>query len=152
MRASWFLAGTFLRPVYLAGGVSVLLLAIGFIVTPFSGAGNTIVSIALIVTFTAVPFLFLAGLLGTTIARSTGVGAIFRAIPERATPGEVQEGLREALRDPTAEVAYWYEEGAHFVDVDGNRCELPGDTKRRALTPLEHADGPAAALGHDHPL
>src|SRR5205807_4164040 len=48
-----------LRPVYLAGGLSVLLLAIGFIVTPFSGVGNTIVSVALIVTFTAVPFLFL---------------------------------------------------------------------------------------------
>ena len=30
-----------LRPVYLAGGLSVVLLAIGFIVTPFSGFGGT---------------------------------------------------------------------------------------------------------------
>src|SRR5207247_6104227 len=77
-----------LRPVYLAGGLSVLLLAVGFIVTPFSGVGNTLVEVALIVTFTAVPFLFLAGLLGTTLARSAGVGTIFTAVPERATPGE----------------------------------------------------------------
>jgi PAS domain S-box-containing protein len=138
-----------LRPVYLAGGLSVLLLAIGFVVTPFSGVGNTIVSIALIVTFTAVPFLFLAGLLGTSLARSAGVGAIFSTVPERASPGEVQEGLRQALRDPTAEVAYWYEEGGHYVDVDGNRFELPPDTRHRVVTRLDYADSPVAAIVHD---
>jgi hypothetical protein len=129
-----------LRPVYLAGGLSVLLLAIGFIVTPFSGVGNTIVSIALIVTFTAVPFLFLGGLLGATLARSAGFGTISSGVPERASPGEVQEGLRAALRDPTAEVAYWYEEGAHYVDVDGNHIDLPSDTGRRVVTRLDYAD------------
>ena len=141
-----------LRPVYLAGGLSVLLLAVGFIVTPFSGVGNTVVSIALIVTFTAVPFLFLAGLLGTTLARSAGVGAIFSGVPERASPGEVQEGLRVALRDPTAEVAYWYEEGGHYVDVDGNRFELPTDTRQRVVTSLDYADSPVAAIVHDPAL
>jgi signal transduction histidine kinase len=141
-----------LRPVYLAGGLSVVLLAIGFIVTPFSGVGNTIVSVALIVTFTAVPFLFLAGLLGTTLARSAGFGTIFSAVPERASPGEVQEGLRAALRDPTAEVAYWYEEGGHYVDVDGNRYELPSDTRHRVVTRLDYADSPVAAIVHDAAL
>jgi signal transduction histidine kinase len=141
-----------LRPVYLAGGLSVLLLAVGFIVTPFSGVGNTLVSIALIVTFTAVPFLFLGGLLGTTLARSAGVGAIFSTVPERASPGEVQEGLRTALRDPTAEVAYWYEEGGHYVDVDGNRFELPTDTRFRVVTSLDYADSPVAAIVHDPAL
>jgi PAS domain S-box-containing protein len=141
-----------LRPVYLAGGLSVLLLAIGFVVTPFSGVGDTLVSVALIVTFTAVPFLFLAGLLGTTLARSAGVGAIFSTVPERASPGEVQEGLRAALRDPTAEVAYWYEEGGHYVDVDGNRFDLPPDTRRRVVTRLDYADSPVAAILHDSAL
>jgi signal transduction histidine kinase len=141
-----------LRPVYLAGGLSVLLLAVGFIVTPFSGVGNTIVIVALIVTFTAVPFLFLAGLLGTTLARSAGVGAIFTSVPERASPGEVQEGLRVALRDPTAEVAYWYEEGGHYVDVGGNRFDLPPDTRQRVVTSLDYADTPVAAIVHDPAL
>ena len=141
-----------LRLVYLAGGLSVLLLAIGFIVTPFTGLGNTIVSIALIATFTAVPFLFLAGLLGTTLARSAGVGAIFSTVPERASPGEVQEGLRVALRDPTAQVAYWYDEGGHYVDVDGNRFDLPPDTRHRVVTRLEYADSPVAAIVHDAAL
>jgi signal transduction histidine kinase len=141
-----------LRPVYLAGGLSVLLLAVGFVVTPFSGIGNTIVSVALIVTFTAVPFLFLGGLLGTTLQRTTGVHAIFSAIPERATPGEVQEGLRVALRDPTAVVAYWYDEGEHYVDVDGNHFELPPETRDRVVTKLEYADRPVAAIVHDAAL
>jgi signal transduction histidine kinase len=141
-----------LRPVYLAGGLSVVLLAIGFIVTPFWGFGNTVVSIALIVTFTAVPFLFLAGLLGTTMARGAGLGTIFSAVPERASPGEVQEGLRQALRDETAQVAYWYGEGGHYVDVDGNRFELPPDTRQRVVTRLDYADEPVAAIVHDAAL
>jgi PAS domain S-box-containing protein len=141
-----------LRTVYLAGGLTMLLLAVGFLVTPFFGVGNTIVTVALIVTFTAVPFLFLAGVVGTTIARGSGVDAIFHTIPERATPGEVQEGLRLALRDQTAEVAYWYDEGGHYVDVDGNRFELPPDTRRRVVTRLEYADTPVAAIVHDAAL
>ncbi|MFL5968223.1 MAG: histidine kinase [Gaiellaceae bacterium] len=141
-----------LRPVYLAGGLSVVLLAIGFIVTPFSGVGDRIVSVALIVTFTAVPFLFLAGLLGSTLARSAGVGTIFSTVPERASPVEVQEGLRAALRDPTAEVAYWYEEGGHYVDVDGNHFDLPPDTRTRVVTRLEYRDTPVAAIVHDAAL
>ena len=141
-----------LRPVYLAGGLSVVLLAIGFIVTPFSGVANTVVTVALIATFTAVPFLFLAGVLGTTLARSAGVGAIFSGVPERASPSEVQEGLRVALRDPSAEVAYWYAEGGHYVDVDGNRFELPRDTRDRVVTRLDYADSPIAAIVHDAAL
>jgi PAS domain S-box-containing protein len=158
----WFLVGRWrtatpalrriLRPVYLAGGLSVILLAIGFILTPFSGIANTIIVVALIATFTAVPFLFLAGLLGTTIARSAGIGEIFTAIPERASPGEVQEGLRRALRDRTAEVAYWYDEGGHYVDVEGQHFELPPDTRDRVVTRLDYADTPVAAIVHDAAL
>ena len=141
-----------LRPVYLAGGLSVVLLAIGFVVTPFWSFGDNVVSIALIVTFTAVPFLFLAGLLGTTMARGAGLGTIFSGVPERASPGEVQEGLRQALRDETAQVAYWYEEDRHYVDVDGNRFELPPDTRERVVTRLDYADEPVAAIVHDAAL
>jgi PAS domain S-box-containing protein len=141
-----------LRPVYLAGALSLLLLTVGFIVDPFSGIASTVVTIALIVTFTAVPFLFLAGLLGTTLARNAGVGAIFRAIPERPSPGEVQEGLQLALRDPTAVVVYWYSEGGHYVDVEGNRFDLPPDTRHRVVTRLEYADTPVAAIVHDAAL
>jgi PAS domain S-box-containing protein len=141
-----------LRSVYLFGGLSIVLLAIGFVITPFSGLGATIVSVALIATFTTVPFIFLVGLLGTAIARGAGVGAIFSSVPERASPGEVQEGLRSALRDETAVVAYWYEEDEHYVDVEGNRLDLPEDTRRRVVTRLDYGDQPVAAIVHDAAL
>jgi PAS domain S-box-containing protein len=141
-----------LRSVYLFGGLSIVLLAIGFVVTPFSGVGAVLVSVALIATFTTVPFIFLAGLLGTAIARGAGVGAIFSSVPERASPGEVQEGLRSALRDETAVVAYWYEEDEHYVDVEGNRLDLPEDTRRRVVTRLDYGDQPVAAIVHDASL
>ena len=141
-----------LRSVYLFGGLSIVLLAIGFVITPFSGVGATIVSVALIATFTTVPFIFLAGLLGAAIARGAGVGAIFSSVPERASPGEVQEGLRSALRDETAVVAYWYEEDEHYVDVEGNRLDLPEDTRRRVVTRLDYGDQPVAAIVHDAAL
>jgi PAS domain S-box-containing protein len=141
-----------LRSVYLFGGLSIVLLAIGFVITPFSGVGAIIVSVALIATFTTVPFIFLAGLLGAAIARGAGVGAIFSSVPERASPGEVQEGLRSALRDETAVVAYWYEEDEHYVDVEGNRLDLPEDTRRRVVTRLDYGDQPVAAIVHDAAL
>ncbi len=141
-----------LRSVYLFGGLSIVLLAIGFVITPFSGVGAIIVSVALIATFTTVPFIFLAGLLGTAIARGAGVGAIFSSVPERASPGEVLEGLRSALRDETAVVAYWYEEDEHYVDVEGNRLDLPEDTRRRVVTRLDYGDQPVAAIVHDAAL
>jgi PAS domain S-box-containing protein len=77
---------------------------------------------------------------------------IFEDIPERASPGEVQEGLRRALHDPSLQIAYWYDEGEHFVDIDGNRIDLPPETGSRTVTRLEYADTPVAALLHDASL
>ena len=77
---------------------------------------------------------------------------VFHDIPERASPGEVQEGLREALQDPSLQVAYWYEEGGHFVDIEGSRFDLPKETATRAVTHLGYADTPVAALVHDASL
>jgi PAS domain S-box-containing protein len=141
-----------LRPVYIAGALSLFLFTVANIISPFSGTVSTVVAIALIATFTAVPFLFLAGLLGTRLARSAGMDTVLGAIPERASPAEVQAGLQVALRDPTAVVAYWYEEGGHYVDVEGNRFELPSDTRRRVVTRLEYSDTPVAAIVHDAAL
>ena len=64
----------------------------------------------------------------------------------------MQEGLRLALRDPTAVVAYWYDEGEHYVDVDGNRFDLPADTRDRVVTRLDYSDSPVAAIVHDAAL
>src|SRR5256885_11899470 len=84
-----------LRPVYLAGGISVVLLAVGFIVTPFSGFGGTLVSVALIVTFTAGPLLFPPGVLGPTTKAGARVVTTFRSVPPRPAPRGEAEPRRE---------------------------------------------------------
>jgi signal transduction histidine kinase len=90
--------------------------------------------------------------LRSRLGAAADMDAVFREIPERASPGQVQEGLRRGLHDPSLEVAYWYGEGGHFVDVDGNRFDLPEDTAARVVTRLEYSDTPVAALVHDAKL
>ena len=140
-----------LGPVYVTGGFSFVLLTIGFIVQPFSNVGDVVVTVALLFTF-PVPYLFLAGLLRSTLARGAAAETVFQRIPERASPDEVQEGFRRALGDPTLEVAYWYPAGEHYVDVNGNALELPEDTRDRIVTRLDYADKRVAALIHDAAL
>jgi PAS domain S-box-containing protein len=139
-----------LRPVYLAGGLSLALFVLALATTPLGGSTSTIVFVLLLVTFTSIPFIFLGGLLRATLAR--GVDKIFREIPERASPAEVQGGLRQTLRDPTLEIAFWYDEGGHYVDVEGNRYDLPDETSARVVTRLDYADTRVGALVHDAAL
>src|SRR5204863_8351102 len=47
---------------------------------------------------------------------------------------------------------YWYDEGGHFVDVEGNHFDLPEDTRRRVVTRLSYGDQPVAAIVHDAAL
>ena len=123
-------------PVYLAGGLSFLLLLRRLHRDASVRPGPAhVVSVALIVTFTAVPFLFLAGLLGTTIARGAGIGSdLQRRFRSARRPGEVQEGLRlsAARRD-----------GRGRVLVRGGR-----PLRRHRRQPLRAAGGHAPAGRH----
>jgi signal transduction histidine kinase len=139
-------------PLFATGGVTMLLLIVGVAIQPLSGVASRVLGYATLVPFGAVPFAFLMGLLGSRLARGAGLEKILSGIPERATPEEVQEGLRGSLRDPTLEVAYWYPEDGHYVDVVGNRFDLPVDDPSRTVTRLEYADTPIAALVHDPAL
>ena len=68
-RASSGPARRVLGPVYVGGLASVLLLAAGFALTELTSAGDALVTVGLI-GFISVPYLFLAGLLRTRLARS----------------------------------------------------------------------------------
>jgi signal transduction histidine kinase len=141
-----------LMPVFVTATVSIVLLAVQLIVVPISERASQTLNWFVLASFASVPIGFLLGLLRTSLARGAGVEAIFREIPERATPEEVQAGLRRALRDPTLEVAYWYSDDSHYVDVHGNRVDLPEETPRRAVTRLDYADTRVAAIVHDSAL
>jgi PAS domain S-box-containing protein len=141
-----------LLPVFVTATMSILLLGVQLTVVPVSEDAARTLNWFVFASFATVPIGFLVGLLQTSLARGAGVEAIFREIPERATPEDVQAGLRRALRDPTLDVVYWYAEGEHYVDVRGNDVELPQDTPTRVVTRLDYADTPVAALIHDPAL
>jgi len=141
-----------LLPVFVTATLAILLLGVELVVVPISESAAQTLNWFVLASFASVPIGFLIGLLQTSLARGAGVEALFTEIPERATPEEVQAGLRRALRDPTLEVAYWYSEDSHYVDVYGNRLDLPEETPRRAVTRLDYADTPVAAIVHDAAL
>jgi PAS domain S-box-containing protein len=141
-----------LLPVFVTATASILLLGAQLIVVPLSETVARTLNWFVLASLATVPIGFLLGLLQTSLARGAGVDAIFREIPERASPEEVQAGLRGALRDPTLEVAYWYPEEGNYVDVHGNRLELPEETPTRAVTRLDYADSRVGALVHDAAL
>jgi PAS domain S-box-containing protein len=141
-----------LLPVFVTATASILLLAAQLILVPISETAARTLNWFVVASFATVPIGFLVGLLQTSLARGSGVDTVFREIPERATPEEVQAGLRRALRDPTLELAYWYAEEGHYVDAYGNRIELPEETPTRAVTRLDYADTPVGAITHDAAL
>jgi PAS domain S-box-containing protein len=122
------------------------------VLVPISATAARTLNWFVVASFACVPIGFLVGLLQTSLARSSSVETIFREIPERATPEEVQAGLRTALRDPTLELVYWVAEEDQYVDAYGNRFDLPGETATRGVTLLEYADTPIGAMIHDAAL
>jgi signal transduction histidine kinase len=71
---------------------------------------------------------------------------------DHTPPHRVRDALARSLGDPSLQLALWLPERGAFVDAAGREVELPGDERRRAVTHLEHAGEPLAALVHDPSL
>src|SRR5436309_7622043 len=97
----------------------------------------------------ALPLVLVAGLLRARLARAS-VGDLVLEL-EHAPPGELRGALARALGDPALEVAFWLPERAVFADSAGAPVELPTEGAR-AVTQLEHAGEPLAAIVHDASL
>jgi signal transduction histidine kinase len=69
-----------------------------------------------------------------------------------ASPEQVEEVLREALRDPTLELLFWLPESQVYVDRSGLRAIEPGLYDARARTQVEHGDTRLGLLLHDPAL
>jgi PAS domain S-box-containing protein len=140
-----------LGPVLIAGGTTLLFFAVTIIVYPLSETAANVVSIGFIAGFVATPFVFLWGILRTRLTR-LDVGALLAESTETPTLVETQDALRDALRDPTAELVYRLDDPAGHFTVDGQRIRLEEVGDDRAVTEIESADGPIAALIHDPAL
>ena len=139
-----------LGPAFLTYGVTVLALAVAVFLEALELEVSEAFFWVALVALLTVPLSFAVGLLRTRLARA-GVSSLLLEIRQVQKPGDLRDALARALGDPSLEVAYHIEDGA-YVDVEGNRVELPDDDDRRATTKVEREGRCVAALVHDPSL
>jgi hypothetical protein len=135
-----------LGPVLGTGALVMLVLLIQLVVGAFSDTAADPLYYVFLVTFALVPVAFLAGVLRSRLARA-GVGDVLLALA-RGTP--IRDAIAQTLGDPTLEIAYWLPESGRYVSADGK--PLAEETDSRAVTLVEHAGRPTAAILHDPTL
>jgi len=98
--------------------------------------------------FAAVPFAFLASLLGLRLRRAGVAGLIVRLGRVGDVAG-LRDALADALRDPSLELAFWVPDRRGYVDAQGGAMALPEPGSRRAATLVERDSRRIGALVHD---
>jgi signal transduction histidine kinase len=144
-----------LAAVAFAGVALLILIFAATTIIPLTGSDPTVatvISLAAVVPFGLVPYVFLGSMFRTRVLR----GGAFRdlvarlsAAPER---GELRDALAKALGDPSLELAYWVPEAGEYVDFDGKPVSLANGDPNRAVTEVRHEDRLVAALEHDASL
>jgi signal transduction histidine kinase len=76
------------------------------------------------------------------------IGRVFHAVPDLATPEQVESALREILDDSELRLYWWDWEQERYVDVAGRPVEPTGETGQ-ALTRVEYESRKIGALVHD---
>jgi PAS domain S-box-containing protein len=140
-----------LGPVLIAGGTTLFFFALTIVVFPISETAANVIGIGFVIGFVATPFVFLWGILRTRLTR-LDVGTLLADSAETPTLVETQDALRDALRDPTAELVYRLDDPTGYFGVDGQRIRLEEAGDDRAVTEIESTDGPIAAIIHDPAL
>jgi PAS domain S-box-containing protein len=137
-----------LGPVLGTGAIVMIILLLELVVAAFSEDAARPLYYVFLAAFAMVPIAFLAGILRSRLAR-TGVGDLLVAL-SRGTP--IRDALREVLKDPTLEIAYWLPDSGRYVTSDGKPLRDEGPSERRHVSLVEYAGRPTAALLHDASL
>jgi class 3 adenylate cyclase len=95
-----------------------------------------------------VPIGFMTGQLRSQMS-AAAAGRLVIELGQVGTPGEFEQRLRTALRDPTLVVLHWAESAGAYLDGAGRPVALPAEGERRAVTLLERQGQPMTALVHD---
>jgi signal transduction histidine kinase len=97
-----------------------------------------------------------AMLAGQRRARSYAAAAagqlVIRGRAEGVSPERIRDWLRDALGDPTLDIAFWDWLRLAFVDIDGNTIDSTTAPPGRAVTPVVHGARPVAAITHSPSL
>jgi PAS domain S-box-containing protein len=135
-----------LGPVLGTGALVLFVLLLELAVGSVSESAQQPLFYVFLVTFAMVPVAFLAGILRSRLARSS-VGDLLLAL-SHGTP--IRAALRQVLKDPTLEIAYWLPDSGRYVTSDGK--PLRDDGPKKHVTLVEYAGTPTAALLHDATL
>ncbi len=81
--------------------------------------------------------------------RHAAAGRLVIELGRMGAPGELEQQLRRALRDPTLAVLHWSDAAGSYLDEAGKPVPLPADEEQRAVTYLERRGRPMTALVHD---
>jgi class 3 adenylate cyclase len=81
--------------------------------------------------------------------RHAAAGRLVIELGRAGAPGDLEQRLRRALRDPTLTVLHWSDGFGMYLDETGRPGSLPTPGDRRAVTYLERDGRPMTALVHD---
>lgn len=112
---------------------------------------DEVVSWTIIALVALVPIGYMVGVLRLRLRRGA-LASLAIQLDSRPSPSDLQSALREALRDPTAELLVWDREKSSWVDAARQPVALPVETTIQSVTELSHDGEPYAAILHDHSL
>ena len=145
-----------LAPVLLTGAVLTLFLCATLaldIPRSVADGAEAGVDIAVLLTFAALPYAFLVGLARSRAWRAGAIEDVLDTLGEAPGHDALRGALREAVEDPTLELAYWLEDRGVHVGPDGRPIGLPaGDDPARVVTPVEREGRRVGALVHARAL
>jgi len=145
-----------MAPVLWTGVVMMVALGVAWVQQLFSGESPAIAGpgVAALVTFGALPWAYVVGLLRSRYSRAGAVGDLVERLNAQGIEGEsLRDALAEALGDRSLALAFWSRGSERYVDSHGQPVDLPPATSRsRAVTEIEREAVPVAAIVHDAAL
>jgi signal transduction histidine kinase len=128
--------------------VALLMLAVLYVVHVSAWTVNTEpVRLVMFGLVGVAPLVFLIGLIDERLGRAS-IADLMVGSTVTLGPAELQDGVRRALRDPSARVIYWIPDFDSYADVEGKSVDLD-DLADASLTPVGDGEHPIALLIHD---
>ncbi|HET7429646.1 MAG TPA: PAS domain S-box protein [Gaiellales bacterium] len=142
-----------LAPVYLTGGLSVIMIGVvAFFFTVVESGSSDVPFYLFSLTFAAVPQSFVYGLLRSQFGRSSAVRALIAQVESSDQPARLRDALRDALGDPSLELVYELPDGSACTNADGEPVARPEPEAGRAVTPIQTGTLGSVLMVHDESL
>jgi len=138
-------------PVLVTGALTLTLICATIVANEAGSPSAVDLNLAQIAAFGLMPLAFLGALLRSRLARF-GVAELVVELSATPAPGALRDTLARALGDDSLELVYWLPAAARYADVAGRPVQLPAAGSGRAVTRVERAGRPVAALIHDPAL